>query len=164
MRLGHSLCETFVNGPYADERRSLICDLAGRPAVLIYASEIDPSLLTLLKKLDAVAEGGKERKMRSSCVFLTAGEKDEESIRVLARQVEVSATVLAMTPKQRDRPYFACWPRRRNFPHQDATVTVIVLQRLQVQSSHAFRKGELRNAEVDAIVKAASALLPAAKE
>jgi hypothetical protein len=164
MRLGHSLCETLVNGPHADERRSLICDLAGRPAVLIYASEIDPTLLTLLKKLDAVAEGGKKHKMKSSCVFLTSGEKDEGPIRVLARQEALSATVIAMTPKQRNRPYFGSWPRQRNFPHEEADVTVILLQRLLVQSSYAFRKGELRNADVDTIVKAASTLLPAAKE
>src|SRR5262245_19315437 len=31
-RLGHSLCETYVNGPHAGKARSLICDLAGRPA------------------------------------------------------------------------------------------------------------------------------------
>src|SRR5262245_55575968 len=77
-RLSHSLCETYVNGPYAGNPRSLICDLAGRPAVLIYTSELDPALIKLLARLDAVAQRGAERKMTSSCVLLTTKEADQE--------------------------------------------------------------------------------------
>jgi hypothetical protein len=164
-RLGHSLSETHVNGPYAGKKRSLICELAGRPAALIYADQVDATLLTLLKKLDAMAEADMQHKMRSSCVLLTAREQDQEPFRGLARRENFKATVLAMTEKQRQRPYFNIWPRPRPYyPHEEATVTVILLQRLQVRSSYAFRKGELRNADVDAIVTAASTLLAGPKK
>jgi hypothetical protein len=160
-RLSHSLCETSINGPHAGTQRSLICELAGRPAVLIYADEIDLPLLTLLKKLDAVAEGAKEQRMTSSLVLLTTGDQDQGSVRELARKEELKATVLATTPKQRERPYFGVSPRRRPYyPHEGAVVTVILLRRLEVHSSYAFRKGELTNPEADAIVKAASTLPP----
>jgi hypothetical protein len=44
--------------------------------------------------------------------------------------------------------------------HPEATVVVIVLDRLTVRASFAFRKGELTGRKVDEIVKAASGLLP----
>jgi hypothetical protein len=43
-------------------------------------------------------------------------------------------------------------------------VTVLVLDRLTVKSSYAFRKGELNDSKVEEMVKAASALLPEAKK
>jgi hypothetical protein len=164
-RLSDSLSETHVNGPFAGKKRSLICELAGRPAVLIYADQFDATLLTLLRKLDAVAEADMQHKMRSSCVLLTAGEEDQERFRRLARRENFKATVLAMTEKQRQRPYFGIWPRPRPYyPHKEENVTVILLERLKVRSSYAFRKGELRSADVDAVVKAASTLRARPKE
>ncbi|MBI1832835.1 MAG: hypothetical protein HYR84_15450 [Planctomycetes bacterium] len=163
LRLGHSICETYVNGPDAGTQRSLICDLAGRPAVLIYARAIDPALLTLLRKLDAVAEGGKEAKMKSSCVLLTTKDEDKEPFQALAKREKLRATILAMTPSQQERPYLGSIQGRR-FLHKDARVTVILLTRLQVESSYAFRKDELTAERVDEIVKAAAALLPAPRK
>jgi hypothetical protein len=161
LRLGHRFAESWANGPYADQKRSLICELAGRPAVLIYAREMDPSLVTLLTKLDAVAQRGQDQKMRSSCVLLTSMERDEKALGDFARRAKLDATILATLEPVKDERYFGSWPRCRLSP--EATVTVLVLQRLVVQTSYAFRKGELDDAQIEEIVKAASALLPAPK-
>jgi hypothetical protein len=158
-RIGHSLCEKYLSGPHAGTARSLICDLAGRPAVLVYAREVDPTLIRLLGKLDAVAGRGQEQKMTSSCVLLTSTEEDEKSLQALATREDLGTTILAATPLQWERPYFGNSPGRRNL-HKDAAVTVIVLQRLTVQASFAFRAGELNDKSVAEIVKAASALVP----
>ena len=61
-----------------------------------------------------------------------------------------------------ERPYFGNNPGRRNL-QKEAVVTVIILERLTVQASFAFRAGELNDRSVDEIVKAASALLPPMK-
>jgi hypothetical protein len=161
-RLGHSLCETYVRGPHAGKRRSLICDLAGRPAVLIYTRAIDPSVTTLLKKLDRVAQGRKEENMTSSCVLLTTRDEDEEALQGLASCEKFGATILAATPLQWERAYFGSIPRRRNL-QKEAEVTVILLRRLEVQASYSFRGGELNDKAVAEIVKAATALLPPRK-
>jgi hypothetical protein len=160
LRLGHRFAESWANGPYAGQKRSLICELAGRPAVLIYAREMDPPLIKLLTKLDAVAQRGQDQKMRSSCVLLTSTDK-EEALRDFARRANLAATILATLEPIKDERYFGSWPRCRLSP--EATVTVLVLQRLVVQTSYAFRKGELDDAHVEEIVKAAEALLPAPK-
>jgi hypothetical protein len=157
-RLGHSLSEQFVNGPHAGTRRSLICHLAGRPAVLVYARGIDPREVELLRRLDAVALGGKDQNMTSACVLLTGKEEDLESLQALAQREKFGQTVLAATPLQWERPYFGSLPKQRNL-QKEAAVTVILLQRLRVESSYAFREGELTARDVDEIVKAASALL-----
>ena len=162
-RLSHSLCENYLNGSHAGQARSLICDLAGRPAVLIYADEIEPDLITLLKKLDTVAERAKEQRMTSAFVLLTTREQDGEAVGALGQKEKLNSTILATTPGQRERPYFGIWPRPRPYyPHKEAAVTVLLLQRLQVQSSYAFRKGELKDSQVESIVKAASTLPPGA--
>jgi hypothetical protein len=161
LRLIHRFCESVVNGPHAGESRSLICDLAGRPAVLVYARAMDPTLVTLLTKLDAVAQRGQDQKMRSSCVLLTSTDKEEKALRDFARRANLDATILATLAPAEDERYFGSWPRCRLSP--EATVTVLILQRLEVQTSYAFRKGELNDAHVEEIVKAASALLPAPK-
>jgi len=40
------ICEMTVNGPNAGRAGSMICDLAGRPAVLIYAREFKPARIS----------------------------------------------------------------------------------------------------------------------
>src|SRR5262249_12687806 len=99
-RLGDKVSETFVNGPDAGKKRSLSCTLAGRPAVLIYAREIVPTLTNLLKKLDAVARRDSEQKMKSSCVLLTVKDEDQEQIQALARREKLEATLLVTTSVQ----------------------------------------------------------------
>jgi hypothetical protein len=165
IRLGHHVSETWVNGPYKGKKASLICWLAGRPAVLIYASEMDPSLVDLIKKLDAVAESGKEQKMLSSCVLLTAKDEDREGLEALAQREKPKATILAATPWEERQFYFsAITATGQCHLQKEAAVTVLVLDRLTVKSSYAFRKCELNDSKVKEIVKAASALLQEAKK
>jgi hypothetical protein len=160
--LGHTLAESHVTGPYAGKLRSMICELAGRPAILVYTRETDPTLLRLLTKLDEVAQGGKEQKMTSSCVLLTTKDEDYEHFQALAKREKLEATILATTPLQWERPFFGNYPSRRDV-HKEAAVMVIVLQKLRVQSSYAFREGELNNTKIDEIVEAAAALLAESK-
>jgi hypothetical protein len=162
LRLGHRFAESVVKGPYAGQKRSLICELAGRPAVLIYARAMDPTLVTLLTKLDAVAQRAQDQNMRSCCVLLTSADKEEAALRDFARRADLGATILATLAPAEDERYFGSWPHCRLSP--EATVTVLVLRRLEVQTSYAFGKGELDDAHVEEIVKAASALLPAPKD
>lgn len=156
--LHHKFCETYVAGENAGKARSLICDLAGRPAVLVYAREIDPNVVTLLRKLDVVAQQGKEQKMLSSCVLVTKTDDDRSALRVLTEGKKLDATILATHPLQDHGYYFGSNPTRHRLP-SEAAVTVIVLQKLKVQSSYAFRKGELKDANIAEIVKAANKLL-----
>jgi hypothetical protein len=161
-QLGHSLAEKHVTGPYAGKLRSMICELAGRPAILVYTRGTDPTLLRLLTKLDEVAQGGKEQKMTSACVLLTTKDEDYENLQALAKREKLEATILATTPLQWDRPFFGNYPSRRD-AHKEAAVMVIVLQKLRVQSSFAFREGDLNSTKIDEIVEAAAALLAESK-
>src|SRR5262245_31189467 len=99
-RLGHSLSEQFVNGLHAGTKRSLICHLAGRPAVLVYTRGLDPRVVELLRRLDAAALCGKDQNMTSSCVLLTAKDEDVETLQALEQREKFGHTVLAATPLQ----------------------------------------------------------------
>src|SRR5262249_27954114 len=83
----------------------------------------------------------------SSCVLLTTKDEDREQLQTLAQREKLE-TLLATTPYQEETRYFAASPGRCDL-HKEALVIVIVLQRLSVQASYAFRKGELRDGNVD---------------
>lgn len=160
-RLGHRVCESVVHGPQAGQAVSLICDLAGRPGVLIYAREMEPALVKLLTKLDAVAQKGSTQQMRSTCVLLTTQDEDRSALRDIGKREKLEATILATHEFVKHGLYFGS--DRRYELNPEANVTVIVLQQLTVQSSYAFRKGELKEGRVEEIVKAAAALVAATK-
>src|SRR5262249_42716018 len=105
------------------------------------------------------AQQGKEQKMKNACVLLTTRDEDQETLQELAKREKLEATVLAATPLQSERPYFGNHPGRRDL-QKEAALTVIILQRLEVQAGTSFRKGELKEKAVDEIVKKARALLP----
>ena len=160
--LGHRLCETIVNGPGAGKQRSLICDLAGRPAALIYVRDLDPAVEKLLKKLDANAQWGKEQKMGLACVLLSMKDDDKKKLEDLDARLKLQRTTLAMHGPLDDGIYFGTNPRGHRLP-ADAAVTVVVFQKLKVQSSFAFRKGELTDEKITILGNALTRLLPAMK-
>ena len=158
----HRVGETMVNGPNAGQARSMICDLAGRPAVLIYAREFNPAVESLLTKLDAVARKGQERKMRSACILLTEKDDDKKNLQEFDRRAKLEATMLATHPPRDDNFYFGTGGFRHKL-QPEAEVTVIVFQKLKVQSSRAFRKGELTERKIGEVVNSLAALLPPMK-
>jgi hypothetical protein len=157
--LVHRLCEYNVIGPVPGKHRSLICDLAGRPAVLIYARAFDPALPALLAKLDAIALRDPEKKMRSACVLITEDEDDRDGLRLLAHRLKLEATWLMTHPPAPGECYFGSNPSRSRLP-AEAHVTVLILSKLRVQSSYAYRQRELSDSEIEKIIGAARALLP----
>ena len=95
-------------------------------------------------------------------MLLTTKDEDYEHFQALAKREKLEATILATTPLQWERPIFGNYPSQRAV-HKEAAVMVIVLQKLKVQSSYAFREGELNNTKIDEIVEAAAALLAESK-
>ena len=162
VKAAHRVCEHVVVGPSPGTARSLICDLAGRPAALVYVREFDPAVEKLLARLDIVAMQGKAHKMTSSCVFLTDKEADKETLRQLAKRDKLGSTILTTHPTLEQELYFGGGGRRFSL-QKEAVVTVVVFQKLTVQSSWAFRKGELTDRKISEIVSALGALLPPMK-
>ena len=114
---------------------------------MIFARNIDSSLTSLVKKIDAATKANSSAKMGSFVVFLVSDDdakKMEVSLPEYAKKENIKSVVLAIDN--------AAGPQGYNIA-KDAEVTVVLYSKKTVKASHVFRKGELNEKAVEAIVK-----------
>ena len=121
---------------------------------MIFARNIDSSLTSLVKKIDAATKENSSAKMGSFVVFL-ANEDDakkmETSLPDYAKKEKIKSLVLAIDN--------VAGPQGYNIP-KDAEVTVVLYNKRTVKANYAFRKGELNEKAIEAIVKDIPKILP----
>jgi len=118
---------------------------------MIFAREVSDSLTSLVKKIDKATAKNKSARMGSFVVFLSSEEGLEEKLKELAKKEGIDTTVLSI-----DNP---AGPRGYDIP-KDADVTVVLYNRRVVKANHAFKKGELKDKDIEAIVKDVSKIVP----
>lgn len=119
---------------------------------MIFAREITPALTSLVKKIDAETAKNKSARMGSFVVFLSNDEKGmEDKLKALATKEGIKDIVLSIDN--------VAGPEGYNIA-KDAEVTVVLYTKRNVKANHAFRKGELNDAAVSAIVKDVAKILP----
>lgn len=105
----------------------------------------------LVKKLDAAAVRHADAPLCSFVVFCSDEDGLEARLKKLADENHLKKVVLAI-----DNP---AGPRGYNIA-KDADVTVMLYTDYAVKVNHAFKKGELTEAAVDAVVSDLKAILP----
>jgi hypothetical protein len=118
---------------------------------MIFAREISDPLASLVKKLDEAAELNKSARMGTFVVFCSDEEGLEAKLKELAKKQELKHLVLAI-----DNP---AGPKGYNVA-KDAEVTVILYKQKTVKVNHAFKKGELKAADVEKIIGELKEILP----
>jgi len=114
---------------------------------MIFARNIDSSLTSLVKKVDAATKANSSAKMGSFVVFLASDDdakKMETSLSEYAKKENINSIVLAIDN--------VAGPQGYNIA-KDAEVTVVLYNKRTVKANHAFRKGELNEKAVEAIIK-----------
>ena len=119
---------------------------------MIFAREITDPLTSLVKKLDAATAKNSDCRMGSFVVFLSDDEGLEKKLKEVAKKNKIDHTILAI-----DNP---AGPRGYNVA-KDAAVTVILYTKRDVKANYAFKKGELKEADIAKIVGDVSKILPA---
>jgi pantothenate kinase len=121
---------------------------------MIFARNIDSSLTSLVKKIDAATKTNSSAKMGSFVVFL-ANEDDamkmETSLPEYAKKEKIKSLVFAIDN--------VAGPQAYNIA-KDAEVTVVLYNKRTVKANYAFRKGELNEKAVEAIIKDIPKILP----
>jgi hypothetical protein len=117
---------------------------------MIFAREISDNLTSLVKKLDKATADSKG-KMGSFVVFCSDDEKLEEKLKDLAKKEKINNTILTIDSKK-SGPY-------DNFA-ADADVTVMLYIKHTVKANHTFKKGELKDKQVETVVEDLSKILP----
>jgi len=142
-----------VTGKAAGKKHCLYCENGSAPVVMIFARQPSKELTNLLKKVDAACEKNTSCKMASFVVFCTKDTEGEleTKLKKCAKDNELKKVVLAI-----DNP---AGPEKYNV-NKDADITVVLYVDRTVKANRAFKKGEMKDADIDAIMKDVPKILP----
>ncbi len=123
---------------------------------MIFARELSDPLTSLVKKIDAATEKNSGCNMGSFVVFLAPEEGFDKKLKDLAEKEHLEKISLATlsTPAGPNGYKIA----------KNADVTVVLYAKNQCKVNYAFKKGELKEADVDKIVADINKITPEEKE
>ena len=156
--VGSELPGTFepfnVNGPDAGEKTCILCEYGASPVAMIFARDLSEPLTRLIKCLDEATAREKERGLASSAIFLSDDAHQVQKLKQLVVREKIEHIIL--------RTYKAEGPKDYRLA-KDADVTVILFSDRVVKASRAFRKSDLEEKDIDAVIADLVKILPAKK-
>lgn len=133
-----------INGPEAGKKSCLVCRAGICPTAMIFAREPDANLIQLIKQLDKAAVANKAIEMYAFVVFCTDDKDLEGKLKAIAEKESLKELVLAT-----DNP---AGPKGYKLD-KEAAVTVVLYNEREIKANFAFKKGELKAADIEKIVK-----------
>jgi len=138
-------------GDNAGQKFCLFCKNGENPVAMVFARQTSPALTKLIKKMDEATVKNKGAHMGSFVVFLNDSETLADELKQLAQKENVQQCILAI-----DNP---AGPNSYNVA-KDADITVVLYTNRTVKANHAYKKGELKDKDIDQIVADLSKILP----
>jgi hypothetical protein len=121
---------------------------------VIFAREISDPLTSLVKKIDEATAKNSDCKMGSFVVFCSKEEGLEKKLKELASKEKLSKTILTLDNPAGPSDYKIA---------KDADVTVILYTKKTAKVNHAFKKGEMKESDVEKILGELDQILPKKK-
>lgn len=118
---------------------------------MIFAREISDPLTGLVKKLDKAVADNKKGQLVSFVVFCNDDEKLEGKLKDLVKTEKIKDVTLS-TFENKAGPY-------NNFDEK-ADVTVMLYVKRKVVVNHTFKKGEMKDKDIDKVIEDLSKILP----
>lgn len=141
-----------INGSQAGKKHCLYCSNGDRPVAMIFARQVSPELSKLVSKIDAACAKHSSCKMSSFVVFCNSDEALEGQLKQLAKDKELKSVVLSIDNPAGPEGYKVA---------KDADVTVVLYVDRTVKANYAFKKGSLKDKDIETIVsKGVPAILP----
>jgi hypothetical protein len=140
-----------ITGDHAGEKYCLYCKFGTSPVAAIFARQVTPELTKLIKRIDQATDQNKERGMGSYVVFLSDSDTLEAELKNLDKKEKIRHCILAIDEPEGPRDYNIA---------PAADVTVVLYTELTVRANHTFKKGELNDKAIDAIVTDLAKILP----
>jgi hypothetical protein len=134
-------------GDHAGEKYCLICKNGPSPVAVIFARQVTPELIKLIKRIDEATDKNKERSMGSFVVLLSDSDNLEKELKELARKEKIQHCILTIDDPEGPKDYNIA---------PEAEVTVL----LTVKANHGFEKGDLNDKGIEAIVADLRKILP----
>jgi hypothetical protein len=123
---------------------------------MVFARNLSDPLTSLVKQLDSATAKNADRDLGSFVVFLNDDEGFDKKIKELAKKEHLEHTPLMVMSNPTG-------PSGYNIA-KDADITVVLYVNRTVKVNHAFKKGELKPADVDKIVAELPEILPKKKK
>lgn len=140
-----------VTGAKAGQKNCLFCQNGDNPVAMIFAREASQPVTALMKKIDAVTAQHKDAHMGSFVVFLSDKENLPNQLKEVAAKEGIMTCVLSV-----DNP---AGPQAYRIS-KDADVTVVLYTKHTVKANYAFKKGDLKEKDIDQIVSDVAKILP----
>ena len=111
---------------------------------MIFAREVSDNLTGLVKKVNKATADNARSRMGSFVVFCNDDEKLETQLKELANKEKINKTILTIVGKKSGPSGYSLDPK--------ADVTVVLYVKKTVKANYAFKKGELKEKDIKAIL------------
>jgi hypothetical protein len=119
---------------------------------MIFAREVSDGLTSLVKKVDETTVKNSGARMGSFVVFCNDAEGLEKQLKGLAAKEKLKKCVLTIVDRKAGPSGYTINP--------EADVTVVLYVNKTVKANHAFKKGEMKDKEIEKILADVSKILP----
>lgn len=143
------------NGDKAGALTSQVVKNGANPVAMIFARELSEPVIALIKKLDTATAANAKAKMGSFVVFCSDEPKLQGRLEELARKEKIAHCIIGIAQKKMGPAGYGL--------HPEADVTVVLYVNRTVKANFAFKKGEMKEKDIDAILMALPKVLPAKK-
>lgn len=131
-----------VTGPGAGTKCCQYCKNGSRPVVVVFAREITPAVIQLLKMIDRATAINRERSLGSYIVFCKDAEGFGRRLQEMAQKEGIGNTIVTLYNSGGPEKY-------RLSPAAD--VTVLLYNHFTVKANHAFKNSDLHERAIAAI-------------
>jgi hypothetical protein len=131
-----------ITGPNAGEKCCQYCKNGSRPVVAVFAREVTPAVVQLLKTIDDAAAANREKGLGSYVVFCSDADGLGRQLQEVAQKAKLQNIILTL--------YKAGGPEKYHLSPA-ADVTVLLYDHYTVKANHAFKNGDLTEAAIGAI-------------
>ncbi len=149
--LGESFEPLNLTGAHAGEKHCLVCENGLNPVAMIFAREPSDALMALLRRLDAAVAQHRDARLGSFAVFLGDKEGLDQQLVAAAQKSELKKLIVSIDVPEGPSGYNVA---------READVTVVLYVDHKVKANHAFKKGELSEKGIDAILADLPRILP----
>ncbi len=145
-----------INGKSAGEKHCLVCENQDNPVVMIFARNPEcPMTQALIKKVEATVAKNEKCEMGSFVVFCTDDSQAEGQAKAFAEKAKLKKVVLSIDSPAGPRSYKVA---------KDAEVTVVLYTKHVVKANHSFKKDELKDADIEKLLKDVKKITPASED
>jgi len=147
-QVGEELAGPFhplnINGEKAGQKNCLYCSNGANPVAMIFARDLTPEVKKLITTVDTCTAKNSGCEMGAFVVFCNDDESLNEKLKKFAKEAELKKVILSI-----DNP---AGPKGYNV-NKDAEVTVVLYKDRTSKANHTFKKGELKEGDIDTILK-----------